>query len=48
MKSDQTVFNRQAMIFVADADDEVFAEIEQWVNRIERAPYIAGGLHRAG
>jgi hypothetical protein len=42
MRSYQTVFNRQAMIFVADANDEVFAEIERWVDRIERAPYIVG------
>lgn len=42
MRPYRTVFNRQAMEFVADADDEVFAEIEQWVSRVERAPFTPG------
>ena len=42
MRSYRTVFNRQAWEFVADADDDTFAEIEQWVNRIERAPGTPG------
>ena len=37
-----TVFNRQALEFVADADEETYAEIEQWVNIIERAPFTPG------
>jgi hypothetical protein len=42
MRSYQAVFNRQALNFVADADDEVFVEIERWVNRIERMPSAPG------
>lgn len=40
MRSYRTVFNRQALEFVADADEDTYAEIEQWVNRIERAPSL--------
>jgi hypothetical protein len=42
MRYYQTVFNRQALMFVAEADDDVFAEIERWVNVIERAPSTPG------
>lgn len=42
MRPYRTIFNRQAMEFVADADDEAFAEVEQWVNRVERAPSASG------
>lgn len=42
MRSYRTVFNRQALEFVADADEGTYAEIEQWVNRIERAPFTLG------
>ncbi len=42
MRPYRTVFNRQALEFVADASDEVFAEIEQWVNRIEQTPFTKG------
>lgn len=42
MRPYRAVFNRQAWEFVAAADDDTFAEIEQWVNRIERAPGTTG------
>lgn len=42
MRPYQTVFNRQALEFVADADEDTYAEIEQWVNRIERTPFTLG------
>ena len=42
MRPYQTVFNRQALEFVADADEDTYAEIEQWVNRIERSPFAVG------
>ena len=42
MRPYQTVFNRQALEFVADADEDTYADIEQWVNRIERAPFTPG------
>ncbi|MEJ1974306.1 MAG: hypothetical protein WDM96_18160 [Lacunisphaera sp.] len=37
-----TVFSRQALEFVAAANDDTFAEINQWVDRIERAPSTLG------
>jgi hypothetical protein len=42
MKCYQTVFNREALRFVVQADAGVFREIESWVNRIERAPATRG------
>jgi hypothetical protein len=42
MRPYRTVFTRQALDFVADADEDTYAEIEQWVNRIERSPFITG------
>lgn len=42
MKPYLAVFNRPALEFVANADDLVFAEIESWVNFIERAPHTSG------
>ncbi len=42
MRPYQTVFNHQALEFVADADADIFAEIEKWVNRIERVPSTPG------
>lgn len=42
MRPYRTVFNRQALEFVADADEETYAEIEQWVNQIERTPFAPG------
>jgi hypothetical protein len=42
MRPYRSVFNRQALMFVADADEETYAEVEQWVNRIERAPFTSG------
>ena len=42
MRPYRTVFNRQALEFVADADVEAFAEIERWVDRIEREPSMPG------
>lgn len=42
MRPYRTVFNRPVLEFVADADDDAFAEIEQWVNGIERAPSTPG------
>ena len=42
MRPYRTVFNRQALEFVADADEETFAEIEQWVDRVEREPSMSG------
>ena len=42
MKLYQVVFNREALKFVVQADDEVFDEIECWVNQIERAPATRG------
>ena len=42
MRLYRTVFNRQAVKFLADAGDEEFAEIERWVDRIERAPSTLG------
>lgn len=42
MRPYRTVFTRQALNFVADADGGTYAEIEQWVNRIERSPFVAG------
>jgi hypothetical protein len=42
MRSYQAVFNRQTLNFVADADEDAFGEIEQWVNRIERSPFTLG------
>jgi hypothetical protein len=42
MRPYRTVFTRQALEFVADADGDTYAEIEQWVNRIERTPFTPG------
>ena len=42
MRLYRTVFNRPAMEFVAEADDDTYVEIEQWVNRIERTPSAPG------
>lgn len=42
MRQYRTVFNRQALEFAADADKEVFDEIERWVNLIERSPSTPG------
>ncbi len=42
MRPYRTVFNRPVVEFVADADEETFAEIERWVNRIERTPATRG------
>lgn len=42
MRPYRTVFNRQALELVADADEDTFAEIEGWVNRIERKPFMPG------
>jgi len=42
MRGYLTVFNRPALEFVVDTDEEAFAEIEQWVHRIERAPANLG------
>lgn len=42
MRRYRTVFNREALEFVVQTDDEVFREIEQWVNGIERAPATGG------
>ena len=42
MRPYRTVFNRQALKFVAVADEDTFAEIECWVNKIEREPFVAG------
>ena len=38
----RTVFSRQALDFVAAADDDMFAEINRWVDRIERTPSTPG------
>ncbi len=42
MRPYRTVFNRQVLNFVADADEDIFVEIERWVNRIERMPATPG------
>ncbi len=42
MRPYRTVFNRRALEFVADADDDTYVEIESWINRIERAPSSLG------
>lgn len=42
MRPYRAVFNREALDFVVDTDEVAFAEIEQWVNRIERAPSTPG------
>jgi hypothetical protein len=42
MRSYRAVFSRQAMGFVAAADDDAFAEINHWVDRIERTPGLPG------
>jgi len=42
MRLYQTVFSRQALHFAATADDDTFAEINQWVDRIERMPSAPG------
>ena len=42
MRSYRTVFSRQALDFVATADDDVFTEISQWIDRIERMPSTPG------
>ena len=42
MRLYQSVFSRQALEFAASADDDLFAEINQWVGRIERAPSTQG------
>lgn len=42
MRLYRTVFNRQALKFVAVADEESFAEIERWVNKVEREPSLPG------
>jgi hypothetical protein len=42
MRLYRTVFSRQALDFVTAADDEVFAEINQWVDRIEHLPFTPG------
>jgi hypothetical protein len=42
MKPYRTVFNREALEFIANTDDDTYAEIEQWVNRIERSPFTSG------
>ena len=48
MRLYRTVFNRQAVKFLADAGDEEFTEIERWVNRIERARRCARCWDEAG
>lgn len=42
MRRYQTVFSRQALLFAAAADDDTFAEINLWVDRIERMPSTPG------
>lgn len=42
MRRYQAAFNREAHNFAVQADDEVFGEIEFWVNLIERAPATRG------
>lgn len=42
MRRYQTVFNREALNFVVQADEAVFGEIESWVNQIERSPGTHG------
>ena len=42
MTTDRTVFTRQTLKFVVQADDDVFTEIDRWVNQIERIPSTPG------
>jgi hypothetical protein len=42
MRCYRTVFTREALEFVVQADEEAFEEIEIWVSRIERAPATRG------
>lgn len=42
MRRYRTVFNREALEFVVHADEREFAEIERWVDHIERAPSTPG------
>ena len=42
MRLYQTVFSRQALHFAVTADDNTFAAINQWVDRIERTPSAPG------
>jgi hypothetical protein len=42
MRPFQAVFSRTAMEFVIGAGDAEMAEVERWINRIERAPHSRG------
>jgi hypothetical protein len=42
MRRYQAVLHWESLEFVVQADDEVFATIEHWVNRIEQTPGISG------
>ena len=38
----QAVFSRAALEFAVQANDTEMAEVERWMNRIERAPHTRG------